>query len=172
MSSQSTPPPPSHCLCAKKLAKEPTHFAHRNSLRFLSTELLPGFPQAEATFPAQTQRHGQASELPLLTQRNARQAASPGCSPGSTCQVGDVGFMSTRQIQGDGGWSGGEVVETRYQRQKVKRELQKARSRGHIRSGLCALPVETGRGSAFQKSLGLHSPERGGALNDTSRTIF
>lgn len=39
--------------------------------------------------------------------------------------------MSTRQIQGDGGWSGGVVVETRYQRQKVKRELQKARSRGH-----------------------------------------
>lgn len=39
--------------------------------------------------------------------------------------------MSTSQIRGDGGWSGGVVVETRYQRLKVKRELQKARSRGH-----------------------------------------
>lgn len=67
-------------LRAKKLEKEPIHFAHRKSLWFLSTELLPTFPQAEATFPAQTQRHGQASELPFLTQRNARQATSPGAA--------------------------------------------------------------------------------------------
>lgn len=76
------------------------------SLQLLSTELLPTFPQAEATFPAQTQRQGQASELPFLPQRNAHQAASLGFSPDSTCDVGDVGFISSSQTQGDGGRAG------------------------------------------------------------------
>lgn len=72
------------------------------------------FPQAEAAFPDQTQRHGQTSELPFLTQRNAHRAVSPGCSPDSTCHVRDWGFISTSQIQGDGRWEVG-----RWERQDI-----------------------------------------------------
>lgn len=97
--------PAIRCLHAREPEKEPTPSSTESQL--LSTTPLPTFPQAEATFPAQTQRHGQASELPFFTQRNARQAAGPGCSPDSTCRVEDVGFLSTSQMQGDAGCGGG-----------------------------------------------------------------
>ena len=106
------------------------HLAHRKSLQLISTELLPTFPQAVATFPAQTQRHGRASELPFLIQRNACQAAGQGYSPDSTCHVGDLGFISTSQMQGDGRW-GDKLPEG----QQVKHEHQRARSRRHATPG-------------------------------------
>lgn len=96
---------PHHLTVRRETREEPTHLAHRKSLQLLSTELLPTFPQAEASFPAQTKSHRQASELPFLTQRNARRAAGPGLQPGSTCPVGDWAWISTSQIQGDG-WRG------------------------------------------------------------------
>ena len=89
-------------------------------------KLLPTFPQAVATFPAQTQRHGRVSELPFLTQRNACPAASQSVSPDSTCHTGDLGFISPSHMPGDGRW-GDKIPDG----QQMKHEHQKARSRGH-----------------------------------------
>lgn len=139
-SSQSTPAPPFTVRTPRSQRRSQPTSSTESQL--LSTEPLPTFPQAEATFPAQTQRHGQASELPFFTQRNARQAASPGCSPDSTCRVRDVGFISTSQMQGDGGWGGGRdkigtAGETRASESEVNRthSLQAVYStRGHRES--------------------------------------
>ena len=124
-------------------------------------ELLPTFPQAESTFPPQTQRHGQTSELPFLTQRNARWAASPGCSPDSTCHVGDLGFIS--QMQGGGGGRG--LEGTRYQ--GPAGEALTSESKVKRTQPLQALHcnMDTGRVSGFQK----YPLE---PLKDTSRMIL
>lgn len=141
---------------AKKPEQGLTHLAHGNSLQLLSRELLP-------TFPAQTQRHGQASELPFLTQRNARQAAAQGGSPDSTCHIGDLGFISTSQMQDGGGlgWKAGKALASES---KVKRThpLQALHSTLH-----------SGKVSGFQRHrLENHSPEGEEASKDTCRMIL
>lgn len=60
------------------------------------------FHQILPTFPAQTLKHAKAraaSELPAKG-TPAGQAAS--YSPDSTCRFGDLGFISTSQMQSDG----------------------------------------------------------------------